>query len=437
MVDKQDMQDKQGKLSFIGADQLCVGLYVCLDLGWLNHDFPLSSFKIKNADQIKAIGKLGLKKIRIDPARSDVPPLPQKVVPVAVVAPVPPPPSAEQLLQAAERAARHDRIRQQRAETAACETQFVRAAGSLKDIDSKLFSRPLEARAGAELLVGQMLSSILSHKDIAIHLMNDKTVGEDLYFHALNVSVLAMLLAREVGVPADDIRQLGIGCIFHDIGKTDIPDRVLQKTEPYSRAERNLIEQHCAYGEPIGQRLGLSVKAMEIVRQHHEHMDGSGYPAHLKGAQIAPLARLVAIVNEYDNLCNQHNPADSLSPHEALSQLFTQQRGQFEIAPLNLFIRCMGIYPPGTVVRLSDGTLGMVVSVNSAQPLRPWVLIYDPAVPKDEATILDLQHETTLNVAESLKPSQLSREVHAYLSPRKRMTVYFDAQDRAAPRAGH
>ncbi|EGF30377.1 metal dependent phosphohydrolase [Oxalobacteraceae bacterium IMCC9480] len=424
------MDDAQDDKSYIGADQLRVGVYVCLDLGWLDHDFPLSSFKIKNADQIKAIGKLGLKKIRIDPSRSDVTPLPQKVVPVAVVAPVPPPPSPEQILQAAERAARRTRILQQRAETAACETQFVRAAGSLKDISSKLFSRPLEARAGAELLVGQMLSSILSHKDIAIHLMNDKTVGEDLYFHALNVSVLAMLLAREVGLPAEDIRQLGIGCIFHDIGKTDIPDRVLQKTEPYNRAERNLIEQHCAYGEPIGVRLGLSAKAMDVLRQHHEHVDGSGYPARLKGAQISPLARLVAIVNEYDNLCNQHNPADSLSPHEALSQLFTQQRGQFDIAPLNLFIRCMGIYPPGTVVRLSDGTLGMVVSVNSAQPLRPWVLIYDPAVPKDEATILDLQHETALSVAASLKPSQLSREVHAYLSPRKRMTYYFDAPER-------
>ncbi|MEB0135364.1 DUF3391 domain-containing protein [Actimicrobium sp. CCC2.4] len=430
------MDDAQDDKSYIGADQLRVGVYVCLDLGWLDHDFPLSSFKIRNADQIKAIAKLGLKKIRIDPSRSDVTPLPQKVVPVAVVAPVPPPPSPEQLLQAAEREARRARILQQRAQTAACETQFVRAAGSLKDIGSKLFSRPLEARASAELLVGQMLSSILSHKDIAIHLMNDKTVGEDLYFHALNVSVLAMLLAREVGLPAEDIRQLGIGCIFHDIGKTDIPDRVLQKTEPYNRAERNLIEQHCAYGEPIGVRLGLSAKAMEVLRQHHEHVDGSGYPARLKGAQISLLARLVAIVNEYDNLCNQHNPADSLSPHEALSQLFTQQRGQFDIAPLNLFIRCMGIYPPGTVVRLSDGTLGMVVSVNSAQPLRPWVLIYDPAVPKDEATILDLQHETALSVAASLKPAQLSREVHAYLSPRKRMTYYFDAPERDHRQSG-
>jgi putative nucleotidyltransferase with HDIG domain len=429
------MADKQDNSRFIAADQLCVGLYVCLDLGWLNHDFPLSSFKIKNGDQIKAISKLGLKKIRIDPSRSDVPPLPQKGVPVVVVAPLPPP-SAEQLLQAAERAARHDRIRQQRAETAACENQFVRAAGSLKEIGSKLFSRPLEARASAEVLIDQMLTSILAHKDIAIHLMNDKTVGEDLYFHALNVSVLAMLLGREVGLPAEDIRQLGIGCIFHDVGKIDIPDRVLQKSAPYSRAERNLIEQHCAYGEPIGQRLGLSVKAMDILRQHHEHCDGSGYPAHLKGPQIAPLARLVAIVNEYDNLCNQPNPADSLSPHEALSHLFTQQRGQFDTMPLNLFIRCMGIYPPGTVVQLSDGTLGMVVSVNASQPLRPWVLIYDPAVPKDEATILDLQYETTLNVAASLKPSQLSREVHAYLSPRKRMTVYFDAQDRPVSGAG-
>ncbi|MBC7501892.1 MAG: DUF3391 domain-containing protein [Herminiimonas sp.] len=428
------MNDEQPGTTYIAADRLCVGLYVCLDLNWLEHDFPLNSFKIKNVDQIKAIRKLGIKKIRVDPNRSDVAPLPDTVKPpvaVAVVVPL----TEEQMRLEAGRQARRERIRQQRNETAECETAFIKAAGALKDINVKLFARPHEAHADAEKLVEQMLDAILSHKDIAIHLMNDKTIGEDQYFHSLNVSVLAMLLAREVGISPADIKQLGIGCIFHDIGKIDIPGRVLHKTEPKSRAERNLLELHCAYGQTIGAKLGLSKQAIDIIIQHHEHADGSGYPGHLKSDRISPLAALVVIVNEYDNLCNQQNPLDSVSPYEALSTMFTQRRAQFESGPLNLFIRCLGIYPPGTIVRLSDDTLGMVVSVNASKPLRPWVLIYDPAVPKDEATILDLEQESALSVAASLKPSQLSKEVHAYLSPRKRMTYYFESRDGATPKA--
>ena len=97
-----------------------------------------------------------------------------------------------------------------------------------------------------------MLEAILSNKDIAIHLMNDKTIGEELYFHSLNVSVLAMMPAREVGLSPSEVKQIGIGCVFHDIGKAEFPDRVRHKTEPYNRAERNLLQQHCAYGEAIG-----------------------------------------------------------------------------------------------------------------------------------------------------------------------------------------
>ena len=171
-----------------------------------------------------------------------------------------------------------------------------------------------------------------------------------------------------------------------------------------------------------------------MIGQHHEHIDGTGYPKQLVGERISALARIVAIVNEYDNLCNQHDPADSLTPYEALSQIFAQKRSQFDHVPLTQFIRCMGIYPPGTVVRLSDDTLGMVVSVNAAKPLLLWVLIYDPAVPKEQALILDLRHEPDLQVVASLRPAELASEVHTYPSPCKRMTYHFDAQNKLAPR---
>jgi putative nucleotidyltransferase with HDIG domain len=257
-------------------------------------------------------------------------------------------------------------------------------------------------------------------------MMNDKGAGEENYYHSLNVAVLAMLLGKELALPQDDIKLLGVGCLFHDIGKVEIPDWLVQKPGHLTSAEKHLLQQHCHYGEAIAHKIGLPPRAIEIIMQHHECIDGSGYPKQLKGDQIAPLAGIVAIVNTYENHCNRPNPADSLSPYEALSTMFARQRSQFDPGPLSVFIRCMGVYPPGTIVRLSNDVLGMVVSVNSGKPLRPSVLIYDPSVPKEEALIVDLLDEPELSVAASLKPAQLPREVHDYLSPRKRMMYFFD-----------
>jgi hypothetical protein len=97
-----------------------------------------------------------------------------------------------------------------------------------------------------------------------------------------------------------------------------------------------------------------------------------------------------------------------MTPYEAMSYMFAHMRKQFDAPALNLFIRCMGIYPPGTVVQLNDGTLGMVIGVNSGKPLRPSVLIYDASVPKSEAIILDLEHDPAVEIVASLKPRQLA-----------------------------
>lgn len=408
-------------------EQLRVGMFVILDLSWLQHDFPRNSFKIKNEEQLAKIRALGLKRIRIDPSRSDS--VPEPLAPGETISTdartvesvdLPESPMAQAKRE------RIERINQQRAAVVECESQFVKTAATLKHINNNLFARPQEAYQRANELVDHLVDSVLTDRDIAIHLMKDKIGGEEMYFHSLNVSVLAMMLAKQMKLPKEAVKELGFGSLFHDIGKLDIPDRVLHKTTPLTRAEQNLFELHCAYGEPIAKKLGLSRAATDIILEHHECMDGSGYPNRLKGDHISPLARIVAVVNTYDNLCNRPNPADSLSPYAALAHMFARQRTQLDGDPLGIFIRCLGVYPPGTIVRLSDGTPGMVVAVNSARPLRPAVLIYDPEVPSSEAIILDLEHEPDINISESLKPMQLSRDAHAYLNPRKRMSYYFN-----------
>lgn len=135
-----------------------------------------------------------------------------------------------------------------------------------------------------------------------------------------------MMLAKELALPAEDIKAIGIGCLFHDIGKVEIPARIINATLPLNRAEKNLLQLHCQYGLNVVSKLGLPRASLDIIGQHHESMDGSGYPDHLRGDQISLLARIVGVVNTYDNHCNRANPADSLTPFEALSMMFKQQR---------------------------------------------------------------------------------------------------------------
>jgi putative nucleotidyltransferase with HDIG domain len=283
-------------------------------------------------------------------------------------------------------------------------------------------------RQQADELVKSMADSMLMDADIAIRLMADKIGNEDAYFHSLNVTLLSMMLAKEMKAPLAGIQLLGLASLFHDAGEAELPDRIVRKSDALTKAEASLLQQHCAYGVDIGKKLGLPPEVQAVILQHHECVDGSGYPRGLQGPQLSLLARIVALVNAYDELCNPPNPLNAMTPHEALSTLYAQQRDRFDPQAMATFVRCMGVYPPGTVVALSNGALAMVVSVNTSRPLKPTVLVYDPAVPKSEAIVVDLEQEPEVTVSKTLKPSQLPPAVFDYLSPRRRTAYYFNAE---------
>jgi hypothetical protein len=136
---------------------------------------------------------------------------------------------------------------------------------------------------------------------------------------------------------------------------------------------------------------------------------------------------MVAIANHYDELCNPRNVADALTPHEALSLMFARLRGKFDPKLLQVFIRCLGVYPPGTIVQLSNGVIGMVATINTAQPMKPTIVVYDAEIPKAEAILLDMAIETDTNIVKAIRPGLVPREIYDYLSPREQVTYYFDA----------
>jgi putative nucleotidyltransferase with HDIG domain len=421
----------KGDEHYAHPDQLCIGMHVHLDLSWVEHPFTFSSFKIKTPDQISTIQSLDLKRVRYSPNKSDAEPLPPRAVPLGTAA------SAvdqhDNDLQYLAKRARLERLEAQRAKAAACEKEFLSSTRAIKSINQNMFAQPALVRQQADDLVKAMTDSMLMEVDIAIQLMADKIGNEDVYFHSLNVALLSMMLAKEMKAPPAAIHLLGLAALFHDAGDADIPERVVRKTDAHTRAEIMLLQQHCAYGVEIAKKIGLPPEVQTVILQHHEHVDGSGYPKALQGPQLSLLSRIVAIVNAYDELCNPVNPAKAMTPHEALSTLYAQQRESFDPQAMAVFVRCMGVYPPGTVVALSNGVLAMVVSVNTTRPLKPTVLVYDPAVPKSEAIVVDLEQEPEVTVVKTLKPQQLPPAVFDYLSPRKRTSYYFSAEAGKSP----
>ena len=428
----------------IAVDRLRVGMYVHLDVGWLAHPFPLSSFRIDRPEQIDTIRGLGLRQVRWSPALSELAAAPPGSAPTApapagaappAASPAPAPPA--ETAQQAEQRRRREALAGERAALALCERQYAEAAREWRRSAELVGADPGGARERTEALSRALVDKMLAQPETCIRLLGIGA-GDRAGAHALNVTLISLLLARLLGLDADALAELGVGALLHDIGKLDLPDRVRHADEAFSAAETRLYREHVGHGVTQGRRMGLAAGALLVIAQHHELADGSGFPQQLDGARMTPAARVVALVNRYDNLCNPLQPGRARTPHEALSLLYAQ-RGRYGSEVINGFVRMMGVYPPGSLVQLSDDRWALVTSVNAARPLKPRVLVHDRRVARDEALYLDLEREPALGIRRAVKPQQLPPEALQYLAPAPRLSYFFEAapaRDDPPPGAG-
>ena len=460
-------------LQTIDVRDLRPGMYVQLDLSWISHPFPRGSFVISSEAQIDTIRGLGLQRVRWDPLRSVLPrpaapaaavgsdpdeiedaatePTPQDAVPEGVELAAqeaqgaadaeagdaadaePQAPDAATAAAAAlspQEVARRQRrqlLAAQRAAQQQCERCYGDAIRGLREANELLRAGdPVAARQRTEALTSELLQRMLGDPESCIRLLTEGA-GDRSSAHALNVTVISLLLGRLLNLPESELQVLGLGALLHDIGKVYLPERVRTLDEQFSAAELKLYREHVALGVLHGRRMGLSAQVMLVIGQHHELADGSGFPQQLELARLTQAARIVGLVNRYDNLCNPPLPANALTPHEALSLLYTQSQTKYDQQLVSAFVRMMGVYPPGSVVQLTDERYALVSGVNAARPLKPRVLVFDPSVPREEATVLDLEHAPGLGIRRSLKPALLPREVQQYLCPHQRVAWFFDA----------
>ncbi|MFA6015486.1 MAG: HD domain-containing phosphohydrolase [Gallionellaceae bacterium] len=431
------MSDTKQNISahYLQPTQLRVGVFVELDLPWFKHNFALSAFKIRSETQLQEVLNLRLPKYRYSPERSDLPddnsPNNQIVVrELPAIEAVP-----ESMLDDPVQAAEQQRIKmlaQREARINEVEKAFVKATLILKSLNKNLLLKPKETLDELGGLVGEMVTVFLESPNATLHVMGEKAGGEDVYYHSLNVSILAMMVAKDMELSAEVARELGIGAMLHDVGLVEVPDRISKKSpDEYTSAERNMRAMHVEYGIKIARKAGLSNDALTVVAQHHELADGSGYPNALKAAAMSQSARLVSLVNYYDNLCNPVDPSKALSPHDALSLMFAQRRSKFDARALAILIHSLGVYPPGTIVELSNTAVASVISVNPKRSLRPTVMVYDAKIPKERAIVINLEDEPEISITKSVRPETLPAKVLAYLNPRKRVTYFFDGDTQA------
>ena len=447
----------------VGIQELRVGMFVHLDLGWWAHPFALSSFLVTTPEQITTIRGLGLNKLRWSPEKSRLDDLtavgaagaaggagaatpadgqavpegaaaqsaadPGGPVPAAVVGAASPPVDTDATSGAPGAATQALRPRSvlatQRAAQQLCERQYSEAGCAWTEAQRLVPRQPEQALAITEGLTRALLDKMMVDREMCVRVLGD-VGGDPVSGHALNVTVISLLMARVFGFAEPDLMDMGMGALLHDVGKLDLPDRVHFGHAHLSPSDMKQYRDHVALGIAHGRRMGLSEGALTVLAQHHEMVDGSGFPGRLNLDRMSTAARIVSLVNRYDNLCNPPQAAQALTPHEALSLIFAQTRSKFDATMLNAFIRMMGVYPPGSVVQLTDDRYASVISVNSSRPLKPRVLVCDTRIPVDDALLLNLDGMANIGIRRSLKPTQLPAAVRDYLSPRPRMVYFFE-----------
>jgi len=404
----------------LSVDRLQPGIFISLaGIGWLDHPFLLNRFVLSTPAQIKLLREMGLTEVEWDPARSTAQPLPENT-PVEEEFDFSGQALGHMLDAKRDRAAK---VRAQREGLARSERLYEQETAALGEILRELGPRPNEAHAKARSMVGRVVGGLLEAESVAVHLVNMKAKEAGLAHHGMNVMVIALLIGKEAKLSEEDLRSVGLGALFHDVGKTEIPAMVLRNTAR-TPSEEQFYQAHVGYGiKNVAGIREMTTAVRNIIACHHEAWDGEGFPNRLAGAKIPRLARIVALANRYDNLCNPFDIKAAKTPAEAVAHMFKREAGRFDPELLQILVKAMGVYPPGCFVSLNNGSVGLVVETNSRQLLRPLVMLYDASVPRQEALLLDLS-ETDIAVEGALSPAKLPVEVVEYLAPRGRVDYY-------------
>jgi len=249
----------------------------------------------------------------------------------------------------------------------------------------------------ATKVVTNMVSSILRNPDALVCLTYLRNINEYTALHSIRTCILGIAFGRHLVFTKEELIDLGVGLMLHDVGMLKIPKEILTKPAGLNAQEFDAMKRHVGWGIAIVKKSGgLPPLATQVLQQHHERGDGEGYPVRLKGDAISQAGYISSIVDVYDAVTSDRSYSGGMSAEDALKRMYEWREKDFHPQLVEEFIRCMGIFPIGSLVELSTGSIGVVISINRARRLKPKVALVLTAnkTPYSRKVVTDLMEHT-------------------------------------------
>ncbi|MGZ8951697.1 MAG: HD-GYP domain-containing protein [Methylobacter sp.] len=357
----------------ISIQQLKPGMFIHdINCVWMEHPFLVGALKIKNDKTIEKIAGLGVREVYIDTLKGlDVIDAPTETEVNAEI--------EHKMLAMVQQV--------KPITTTSTLSEELKRSRKVYSEANKIISNIMhDVRIGKQIeveridpVVEKMANSILRNKDALLSLCRIKNKDDYTFLHSVSVGALLISFSHALDFKHDVIKQLGVGGMLHDIGKTKVPNEILNKPGALTEEEFVIMKSHVVHGCSILRKSpGIAQVSFDVASQHHERFDGSGYPLGLKNSEMSVYGQMAAIVDVYDAITADRCYHKGMEPTVAIRKMFEWSKFHFNPKLLRTFIRIVGIYPVGTLVMLESGKIGVVIEQSETDMTRPLVrIIFD------------------------------------------------------------
>lgn len=381
----------------ISAADLRVGMFVCrLDRPWEGTSFPLQGVELRTLDDVRKLREL-CEYVYIDRHHEAV--------------------DHSRMLKSGERRPEQRFTRVIRyPDKINVEDELPsaqQALGTATEMVDRIYADVASGRElsveHVERAVRPLVASVLRSADAFLYLEGLRKHDSYTYSHAIGCSALAAAMGRHMGLHEDTVFSLAAGGLLMDIGKTRVPEALLQSPRALSPAEFDIVRSHIGHGIAILEEAGINDPDVHaVLRSHHERNDGSGYPERLIGGTIPMPARMLGIIDSYDAMISARPYRAAMSRHHALQQIYRARNTLFQAELVEQFQACLGVYPTGSLVELNTGEVAMVMMQNRVRRLRPRVLLLTAP---DKQPLTDFQPFDLLNQVNDRSAIEIVRSV--------------------------